>query len=88
MEQRIKGNRYLIRKHVKTHVQTVSNKMDVHIVNTRSHLSINKCISKSGDLKLARRDGKWENGLIHSETLGCGNSSDITATKVEEFSRK
>jgi len=24
----------------------------------------------------------------HSETLGCGNSSDISATKVEEFSRK
>ena len=25
---------------------------------------------------------------MHSETLGCGNSSNISATKVEEFSRK
>jgi len=35
----------------------------------QGHLSINKRVSKSGDLKLAGRDGKWENGLVADTCL-------------------
>jgi len=59
---------------MKTCVQTVPNKMDMCIVNTRSHLSINKQISESGDLKLMRSDGKWEKWTCHRCLSDMGSS--------------